>query len=238
MRYAYLSDSYLKELKTTVVKQYTEDGKHFVILSDTIFYPTSGGQPHDTGMISMNDQEFRVIDVIKTDEGIAHEIDKEDLAPGEHVTCTLDWERRYRLMRMHTATHCFSAVIHNKMGAKITGGGMNVDKASLDFSLETFDRELFEAFVKECNEEMAKGHDVTIAGMDRDKALEDPSLVRLANVLPPAINELRIVTIGTLDRQADGGTHVKNTTEVGTLELLKLENKGKGRKRAYFTINP
>jgi len=139
-------------------------------------------------------------------------------------------------MQMHTASHCLSAVIHTKTGAKITGHGMSTEKSHIDFSLGDFDREQMIKYVEECNQQIKQGAEVTFTWMKREEALQDPELVKLANVLPPNIKELRIVTIGTIDRQADGGTHLKNAKEIGTLEVMKLENKGKGRKRIYFTL--
>lgn len=230
----HLKDSYLKEFTATVT---AVDGAH-VYLDKTAFYPTGGGQPHDTGTIECNGETYHVVSVKKTPQGIAHELDKNGLTSGDEVTGNINWERRYKLMRMHTASHCLSALIHDKLGAKITGHNMNTEKSHIDFSLETFDREQLASFIDECNKKIAEGKPVTLSWMNREEALQDPELVKLANVLPPNITELRIVTIENIDRQADGGTHVKNTNEIGTLELLKLENKGKGRKRIYFTLKP
>lgn len=230
----YLNDSYLKTFTGTVT---AVDG-NLAYLDQTAFYPTGGGQPHDTGTLEANGKTYHVISVKKTPTGIAHEIDNEGLQKGDPVTGTIDWDRRYTLMRMHTASHCLSATIHDQLGAKITGHSMSTEKSHIDFSLETFDREQLAGFIDQCNKKINAGKPVTLSWMNRDDALADPELVKLANVLPPSIKKLRIVTIEGIDRQADGGTHVKNTSEIGTLELSKLENKGKGRKRIYFTLKP
>jgi misacylated tRNA(Ala) deacylase len=228
----YLKDSYVKEFKAKVTK--VEGNK--IYLDQTYFYPVGGGQPFDTGTLTANGTTYEIVAVTKTELGIAHETTQEGLKEGDEVEGKLNWERRYTLMRMHTASHCLSTTIHDKTGALITGHSIKPEKSHVDFCLEDFDKEKMTQYVQECNEKMSQGAEVSYSWMKREEALQDPTLVKLANVLPPEVNELRIVTIENIDRQADGGTHVKNTKEIGTIEILKFENKGKGRKRIYFTL--
>lgn len=241
----YLKDSYLKEFTSIVRAAFDQDGTHLIVLDQTAFYPTGGGQPHDTGTIVAEDgTAYEVTDVKKThytQDGknipcIAHHVNKAGLQPGDKVTGRINWQRRYTLMRVHTAAHALCAIIHDNAGAKITGHQLGVEKSHVDFSLDTFDREQMQQFVEECNQLLQEGKQVTYYWMKREDALQDPALVKLAHVLPPEIEELRIVEIDGIDKQADGGTHVRNTRECGEIEILKQENKGKGRKRVYFTL--
>ncbi|MEM4405100.1 MAG: alanyl-tRNA editing protein, partial [Nitrososphaerota archaeon] len=157
---------------------------------------------------------------------------------GETVKGTLDWERRYRLMRMHTALHVLVAVVNARTGALITGNQVEIEASRVDFSLEKFDRSVIEGCVAEANKRLAENHEVRIRFIDREEALKAPGLVKLAAKAPPDLPVLRIVEIGDVDAQLDGGPHVKNTSEVGEIVMKKLENKGKSNRRLYFTLNP
>ena len=139
-------------------------------------------------------------------------------------------------MRSHTATHILAAVMHNDAGALITGNQIDLDKTRIDFSLENFDREQIGAYIKKTNEHIQRNLDVKTYFLPKDKAMKIPGVVKLAGALPPDIAELRIVEIGDVDLQADGGTHVKNTSEIGPIELVKCENKGKSNRRVYFRL--
>ncbi|MBC8495577.1 alanyl-tRNA editing protein [archaeon] len=230
----YLDDSYLKEFDAEVVSV-NED--KFVALDKTAFYPNSGGQPWDEGVMIKGNEKFKVIFVGKFSGNISHEVDHPGLQPGDKVHCVIDWDRRYKLMQAHTASHVLSGLIHNETGALISGNQLGVDKNRIDFSLEDYDREKIIEYVARANELLKKGLEVTTRYMPREEALKDPSMVRLANALPPNIETLRIVSIGAVDTQADGGTHVKNTSEIGELEFLKADNKGKNNRRVYYKIN-
>lgn len=237
----YLEDSYLKNFQTTVKTVGGIEGKHFVILEETAFYPMGGGQLNDTGVLTTASGEtYEVVDVRKGElngsKGILHEVNKEGLKEGDEVQGAINWERRYALMRMHTASHALCAIVHQKSGALITGHQLYPEKARIDFSLETFDKEKLTDYVEECNQKMAEGADVKFSQMSREEAIKDPALMKLANVLPPEVKELRIVEIVGIDKQADGGTHVKNTTECGKIVIQKFENKGKGRKRITIEL--
>jgi len=230
MQALYLTDSYLREWDAIVS---SIDGNK-VLLNKSAFYPQGGGQPTDLGMITRlaDGRVFKVVMVKK--DGI--ELDNTGLAVGDKVRCALDWERRYMLMRMHTAAHILSAVINKETGTLITGNQLDVGKSRLDFNLDEFSREKVEGFVAKANAAMARGAKVETYSMPREAALKLPHMVRLAGALPPEVKELRIVKIGDIDEQADGGTHVADAKEVGSIELLSTENKGKNNRRVYFAV--
>jgi len=234
-RALYLEDSYLKECDATVVS--VKNGK-YVILDQTIFYPKGGGQPWDTGKMIRNGEVFNVVYVGKFSGEISHEVDHAGLKPGDRVHCVLDWERRYRLMRSHTAAHVFASLICNETGALVTGNELGLDKIRFDFSLEGLNRELILKYVEKANELFKKDIPVRAYWLPREEALKIPGVIKMAKALPPNIPKLRIVEIVGVDKQADGGTHVKNLREVGQIEFLKAVNKGKKNKRVYFRIVP
>ena len=228
----YLDDAYLRECDARII--YVD--KNRIILDKTIFYPTGGGQPHDTGIIKVNEEVYHVIDVRKENNSVVHVLDKEGLKQEEIVHCILDWERRYRLMRMHTAAHILASVFFNEYDAKITGNQLGLDKTRFDFNIPSFDRNQMEQAINRANELMSKHVDLKIYYMSRDDVLKNPNFIKLASKLPPNIDPLRIVEIPGIDIQADGGTHVKNTREIGKIVVLKMENKGKNNRRIYFTL--
>ena len=230
----YLNDAYLKECDATVIS--VTDGK-FVVLDQTIFYPSSGGQPHDEGVLvrKSDGKEFKVVFAGKFGGNISHEVEL-GLEKGDEVVCKIDWDRRYFFMRVHTACHILSALFHDRAGAKITGNQIGVEKTRVDYSLEDFDREKIEALINEASAIMAAGVPVEVSYMARVEVLATPGMVKLANKLPPEVDPLRIVKMGDVDLQADGGTHVNNTTEVGSIKLLEMKNKGKSNRRVYFTL--
>jgi Ser-tRNA(Ala) deacylase AlaX len=232
----YLEDSYMRECDASV--QEVIDARN-VVLDQTIFYPRGGGQPCDTGKLVSSGQEFRVLSVAKKDGRIVHELGQEaGLKAGDRVRCVLDWDRRYRLMRMHTAAHVLGATMHRELGVLITGNELGEEKTRFDFSMESFDKETFERMVAKANGSLSQDLGLRVYSLPREEAMRIPGVVKLANALPPSITELRIVEIPGVDIQADGGTHVKNLKEVGQIELLKLENKGKTNRRIYFTLKP
>tara|TARA_Y100000310_G_scaffold344510_1_gene457650 strand:- start:2996 stop:3703 length:708 start_codon:yes stop_codon:yes gene_type:complete len=228
----YLKDSYLKEWEATVV---SAKGK-FVVFDKSAFYYTSGGQPCDHGKIVCGDEEYKVVFGGKFDGEISYEIDKEGLKEGDTVQCVVDWERRYRLMRMHTAAHLVCGAVHNKTGALITGGQLEIEKSKIDFSLENFDRALIDDCIKLANEMVEKDLQVSVEFKSREEADKMPQLSKLAKGLPAEIKNVRLLSIGDFDVQADGGTHVKSTKEVGKISLLKCDNKGASRRRIYYTL--
>ena len=241
-----LTDSYLKECDAKVIKI---NGKELV-LDRTVFYPRSGGQPTDTGsmiVLSLADPrsppvpgfQFRVLNVFKKEGEIIHELDQDPkLKTGDNVRCILNWERRYKLMRSHTAAHVLGATMNKEAGVLITGNQIEEDKIRFDFNFENFDRAMFDEIVKKANELLKGNVELKIYSLPREDAMKIEGVIKLATALPPAINTLRIVEIPGIDIQADGGTHVKNINECGQIELIKLENKGKDNRRIYFKIIP
>ncbi len=241
----YLEDSYMRECDAIVLE--VADARS-VVLDQTIFYPRGGGQPGDTGklIVSNSDsnpnREFRVVNVMKKDGKIVHELEAgvqdPGLKTGDRVRLVLDWERRYKFMRMHTAAHVLGSTMYNDMGVLITGNELGEEKTRFDFNTENFDRALFDGIVKKVNGLLAQDVELKTYSLPREEAMKIPGVVKLANALPPSITVLRIVEIPGIDVQADGGTHVKNLKEVGQIELLKLENKGKANRRIYFALRP
>ena len=228
----YLKEWYLKELKATVQK--VEGTK--IVLDKTIFYPTGGGQPHDTGILAKDGEQFSVKNVAKQSGIIFHEVDKEGLKPGDNVLCKIDWQRRHMLMRYHTAAHILIAVINKYTGAVGTGNQLEGDGSRIDFNIENFDRGKMQEYITEANKESARNLPVTTEFLSRAQAEQDPSLSKLAMGLPPGIKEIRVIQIGDVDRQADGGLHVQNTSEIGMIEVTKYENRGAKNKRLYFVL--
>lgn len=233
----YLKDCYLKTCEATVKK--VSDGK-FVVLDRTCMYPNSGGQPYDTGkMIRSDGKEFKVVYVGKFSGEISHEVENspgEELKPGDKVRCEVDWDRRYIHMRYHTACHVLSGVINEKTNALITGNQIAAEKTRIDFSLETMDREMLPIFEKEANQIIKGNHPVVFDFISREEALKKPHLAMLAKGLPE--NEtIRVVKIGDFNEQACGGTHLKNTSEIGVIKIVDFVNKGKNNRRVYFRLD-
>ena len=229
----YMNDSYLKEFDARV----TEVNGNIVVFDKTAFYPNGGGQPNDLGVIECNGKIFNVINVTKASGNIFHHVDAEGIAAGDEVHCAIDWTRRYRLMRMHTAAHIIDSILYNESGALCTGNQLGVDKSRIDFSLDAIDREKMQHFIDLSNEVVEKGINVKIYLMKREEALKIPGIVKLAAVMPPNVAELRIVEIPDVDLQADGGTQVSNTKEIGKIEFVSMENKGKSNRRVYYTLD-
>jgi Ser-tRNA(Ala) deacylase AlaX len=231
MKILYLENCYLKEFDSAV----EEANDRLVKLRETAFYPNSGGQPNDTGKLIKDKKEvYEVINVFKQGKAIIHELDKEGLMIGDKIQGVIDWGRRYKLMRMHTASHLLSAVINKECGALITGNQLGIDKSRIDFNLEKFDRDKFYEYCKKANEFIKKEIPVKTYFLGKQDASKLPTL--LAKGLPPNLEKIRIVEIEGIDIQADGGTHVKNLREIGRIETLKLENKGKNNRRIYFRL--
>jgi misacylated tRNA(Ala) deacylase len=229
----YMEDSYIKEFVATVVE--VRDEK-FIILDKTAFYPLGGGQPNDTGLLKRGEEEFKVINVTKSEELVLHEVDRAGLVAGDEILGIIDWDKRYSYMKSHTAAHVISTIINRETGALITGNQLGENKFRVDFNLENFDKELFLKLIDVANNELKKSREVKNYYLAKEDAMKIPGIVKLAGVLPPDVATLRIVEIEDLDIQADGGTHVKNTSEIGTLKFESAENKGKGRKRVTIVL--
>lgn len=230
----YLEDSYLQECDANVIS--VKEGK-YVVLDQTIFYPKGGGQPWDTGKILKINEVFNVVYVGKFSGKISHEVDRDGLKEGDNVHCVLNWNRRYKLMQSHTAAHVFASLLCRGTGALVTGNQLAEEKIRFDFSLEKYSQEILTKYVNEANELLGKNIPVKWYELPRKEALRIPGVVKMAEALPPDVPKLRIVEIMGVDKQADGGTHVKNLKEVGQIKLLKTQNKGKHNRRVYFTLH-
>ncbi len=229
----YLRDSYLRECAANVVS--VNDGK-YIVLDRTIFYPKGGGQPWDTGKMARESEVFNVVYTGHFTGQISHEVDHPGLKIGDSVRCVLDWDRRYRLMRSHTAAHTFASLLWKGTGALVTGNQIDLDKTRFDFNLEDFNREIVMKYVDEANKLFEQDIPVIWYELPREEALKIPGVVKMHSAFPPEIKILRIVEISGVDKQADGGTHVRNLREVGQIEFLKVENKGKANRRVYFRL--
>lgn len=230
----YMDNCYLKEFEATV--ESVKDDK-FVVLDKTAFYPLGGGVAYDIGVLLRDNEEFPVVYVGKFDNKISHEVSKPGLKPGDKVIGIINWERRYKLMKLHTTAHLLASIFHNKSNALITGGNIESEKARMDFSMEEFDRGTIDNHFKLANELLKKNSGIKIHYMKREEALKIPDMVKLANKMPPDVDILRIVEIEGIDKQADGGCHVNSLNEIGKIELVKIENKGKNNRRVYYMVN-
>jgi misacylated tRNA(Ala) deacylase len=225
----YLRDAYLQEFDSTVV---AVEGDR-VALEASGFYVTGGGQPHDTGTLG----EARVVDVTK-DGGVAwHVLDGPIPAAGELVHGAVDWPRRHALMRTHTALHILCGVIWNEYAKAVTGGNMEPLSARMDFEFDPLPEGFGATIERRINEEIALDRAITVSFKSREVVLTDEDLIRTkTNLVPPHVREVRVVDIAGLDRQADGGTHVRSTVEVGHVRVVKTESKGKGNKRVRIVV--
>ncbi len=204
-----------------------------VELDRTLFYPKGGGVSCDTGVLG----GMKVVETSKEGDKILHTLESPaSFAVGQTVTGRIDWDRRHRLMRMHTAGHLLSALFYSGAKCLITGNQIDVEKSRMDFSLEVFDRSQIEGFVKDANKLITNDAPVRSYFLERSEALKIPDMVKLAEAAPPVEAQLRIVEIAGIDRQADGGLHVAQLKEIGRIQLLKLENKGKTNRRLYYDV--
>jgi misacylated tRNA(Ala) deacylase len=231
----YLHDAYRTDFEAAVVS--AEGSK--VVLGATAFYPTGGGQPCDTGTLHGPDgREFRVLEVSKTPTEISHLLDATGPIAGSTVHGRIDWARRLAHMRHHTALHILSGVVFRRFGSGITGGQIYTDRARMDFSLPEFGREVAEDLIERMNEVVRQNLPVRVRFVSRAEILRDPSLVRVAAHLVPDVETIRLIDIEGFDVQADGGTHVRSTAEVGPARLVGLENKGSRNKRMTLVLGP
>lgn len=228
----HLEDAYLALTEATVVGLDREANR--VALDRTVFHPTGGGQPSDTGRIASTPG------VSARDEGgvVWHELEGDLPAVGVTAEVAIDWERRYELMRTHTALHILCGVIWNEYGKAVTGGNMEPLSARMDFEFDPLP-EGFGAMVEEkVNEEVARDRPIVVSFLDKEGAALDPALLRTkTNLVPAHVTRVRTVDIVGLDKQADGGTHVRSTGEVGKVRVVKTESKGKGNKRIRIALD-
>jgi misacylated tRNA(Ala) deacylase len=229
-------DAYLATCAATVVAA-SDDG---VVLDRTVFYARGGGQPGDTGVLRWDDYVARVTDTVKargTGE-IVHVVEGDAPPVGSAVTCDIDWPRRYLHMRTHTALHSLSGIIFADYGAKVTGGNMESGGiARMDFELESMSAELGRDVEAKLNARLAEDRPVHVVLLPRAEALRDPVLIRTKiDLVPPSIDPIRVIDIEGIDKQADGGTHVRSTGEVGRVRVVKTESKGKANKRMRIQL--
>jgi misacylated tRNA(Ala) deacylase len=225
----YLRDAYQREFEARVLSVRDDQ----VALDRTALYPTGGGQPHDTGTLAGS----RVVDVRKEGDLAWHRLDGAVPGVGEEVYGTIDWDRRHALMRTHTALHVLCGVIWNEWATAVTGGSMEPLEARMDFEFDPLPEGFGPRVEELVNRELAAERPIEVSFLPRDQALGDADLIRTkVNLIPETVREIRVVDIVGLDKQADGGTHVRSTAEVGRIQVVKTESKGKGNKRIRIKV--
>lgn len=228
----YLHDSYLREFDATVEAQSGQT----VSLDRTAFFVAGGGQPADMGLLRWGGGECHVADVRRDAGEVWHAVEGPLPPAGTPVRGIVDWERRYAVMRHHSALHVLVGVVYKQFNALVTGGAIYPDRARMDFSLEDLSKERVATIEAEANRIIQDGRRILVRFVSREE-FERSDLTRLArNLLPPEIREVRVVEIEGFDAQADGGTHVRNTTEIGRLAMTKTENKGKINRRLEIAL--
>jgi misacylated tRNA(Ala) deacylase len=232
----YSTDAYAREMTAVVVATDTDDRR--VLLDRTVFYPGGGGQPHDIGALCIGDDRLEVVRVTADADGVWHWVGGAVPGTGTSLRGAVDWDRRYRLMQTHTAMHALCGVVWEKYRSPVTGGNMNPGDGRLDFELPQWDPDDRDPLELELNRQLALARPVEVSFLPRSVADQDPSLIRTkVNLLPPDLTEVRVIDIVGLDRQADGGTHVESTSEVGRVRIAKVESKGKGFRRIRLAID-
>ena len=236
------ADAYARSVAAMV--RHVEAGDSTVVVLDrTVFYPGGGGQPSDRGVLlrASDGRSWTVRGARKVDGEIVHELEPGDGDPptvGDELEVDLDWARRLALMRTHTALHALCGVVWRDHGALVTGGNMEPGSGRMDFEFATMSGDLVDAIEARVNEELAAARDVRVAVLPRDEAFAIPDLIRTkVNLLPPGIDEIRTIEIVGLDLQADGGTHVANTREVGAIRVTGYESKGRINKRIRIALD-
>jgi misacylated tRNA(Ala) deacylase len=230
----FLEDAYLKEFESSVLGL---SGRE-VILARTAFYPGGGGQPADKGTLGVGPVNAAVVDARREGDNVVHVLDKVIPDTVRELKGELDWERRFAHMRYHTALHALSGVIWRSFGAKVTGGQMRADRARMDFSFPgEWTVDVVGEIERLVNEALVEGRPVKVYELPREEALENPDLIRTqVNLVPERVKMVRIVEIEGIDTQADGGTHVANTEEVGEVEITGHKSKGRQNKRVEFVL--
>ena len=208
-----------------------------VVLDRTAYYTSGDGQPTDSGILSSGGQEYQVTGIKRDDGMLVHQISGDLPSVGSNVSGAIDWDRRYLLMRTHTALHILCGVVWRDYGAQVTGGDMKPGEGRMDFEFENFSAEFVEELETKVNAEVAADRDISVHHLSREEADKVPDLIRTKiNLLPPNIQEIRTIDIQGLDVQADGGTHVANTREVGVIKVVGHESKGRINKRIRIAL--
>jgi misacylated tRNA(Ala) deacylase len=233
----YQSDAYLKIFTATATSVNSEDRS--VVLDRSAFYPGGGGQPCDFGTLNFAGVDFPVLKVKKQGDDVLHFLGGINTLPGidSETSGTLDWSRRYQLMRTHTAMHILCGIVFRDYGARVTGGDMDPLKGRMDFEFERMHGDLVHEIEAAVNFEVQQKREIKVNILSRDEAFKIPDLIRTKiNLLPEGIAQVRTVEIVGLDLQADGGTHVANTSEVGKIKVVDYKSKGANNKRIYLEI--
>ncbi len=231
----YQQDSYAKEADANVTAINAND----VELDRTVFYPTGGGQPCDTGTLSAGSREYRVIEVKKYDDRVVHVLESaEGLSEGTSVHCSINWEKRYMHMRLHTALHIIDGVVEKKYSGKITGGQIYDDRARMDFDVPWLDKAKVQEIMNDSQRVVDENRKVSVKFMTKDEAAKVEGIARTApgEELLEKLDTVRIIDIEGFDFQLDGGTHVAHTGEVGRISVIKYENKGAHNKRIEIAL--
>lgn len=229
----YNSDAYIKELDSKII----EVNEDHIVLDKTIFFPGGGGQPNDLGSVFIDNQEVKVEKVSWKDGKIAHFAKDKDFKVGDLIKSKIDWERRFKLMRTHTALHILCGVIWRDYQAAVTGGNMEPLKGRMDFEFPSLSVELTEEIEKKVNYEVQEDRKITVDFLPREEAFQIPDLIRTkVNLLPESLRIIRTINIHGLDLQADGGTHVSSTSKVGYIKITGHESKGKINKRLRIAV--
>lgn len=229
----YYSESYLKQFEATV----TDVVAGGVVLNRTAFYVGGGGQPADSGVLTVASREYSVTGIKRVEGQFVHLISGELPSQSSIVKGQIDWERRYLLMRTHSALHILCGVVWRDYGARVTGGDMKPGEGRMDFEFESFSAEFVDELEAKVNAEVEKHREIRINHLSREEADQEPDLIRTkVNLLPSDIQEIRTIDIDGLDLQADGGTHVANTLEVGTIQVVGHESKGRINKRIRIAL--
>ena len=232
----YQTNSYLKEFAATVTEINQEENA--IILDKTAFYPGGGGQPNDLGEIQFDNKTFQVKKVKNQGGRILHWIEGELPTIGSQIIGKIDWERRYKLMRTHSALHVLCGVVWRDYSAQVTGGNMEPLKGRMDFEFKNLQKELAQQIENTINYEIQQEREICIKILPREDAFKIPDLIRTKiNLLPEHITEVRTVEIVGLDLQADGGTHVANTKEIGHVKIVDYKSKGSINKRVYIELD-
>lgn len=228
-----LDNAYRQTVSAVIVKRLSNG----LVLDQTIFYPQGGGQPGDSGTITVNGEIVNVIDTKKIEGEIVHLTDRvPEWNEGTVVELMINWNRRFSHMRMHTSAHVLAGVINQMTGKLITGNQLGETQSRMDFETESFTPEFLQEIQTKVNDVLKQELDITISSLPREEAMKIPSLFRLKDVLPKNLEVFRIVAIGDFDVQADGGTHPHNTREVGLIKIVKHENKGAQNRRIYWEL--
>lgn len=235
----YYEDAYLRSFDAVVTAVESSDKGTRLALDQTAFYPGGGGQPHDLGALTIGSDTVALASVAKEGGENWHTLARElPVQVGDAVHGELDWDRRYALMRTHTALHILCGVVFREYGAQVTGGNMEPGEGRLDFEFASLSRDLIGEIEAKCNAEVQAAHPVRAKILPREEAFQIPDLIRTKiNLLPPGISEVRTLEIVGLDLQADGGTHVANTSEVGRIEIHDYKSKGAINKRIYIRVS-